>query len=175
MTLKTLSNGSKHPPCPFLLFVRVRTDPCCIEHFIDLFVHFNFLHENKTCFHNFVRGEHIFSKILNLTRVKLSRAFIDAVADWSEMKTCQTSLLGQVFVGAFNHLLMLMMVIGYVKRTVSRKTEQSKLRWKDENSSTNSRSFKELLVNKRLETSSSPGYTNKKRTSYVYHVEFPHI
>ena len=91
------------------------------------------------------------------------------------MKTCQTSLLGQVFVGAFNHLLMLMMVIGYVKRTVSRKTEQSKLRWKDENSSTNSRSFKELLVNKRLETSSSPGYTNKKRTSYVYHVEFPHI
>ena len=69
-----------------------------------------------------------------------------------------------------------MMVIGYVKQTASRKTEQSKLRWKDENqSSLNSRSFKELLVNKRLETSSSPGYTNKKRTSYVYHVQFPHI
>ena len=67
------------------------------------------------------------------------------------------------------------MVIGYVKQTASRKTEQSKLRWKDENSSLNSRSFKELLVNKRLETSSSPGYTNKKRTSYVYHVQFPHI
>ena len=44
-----------------------------------------------------------------------------------------------------------MMVIGYVKQTASRKTEQSKLRWKDENqSSLNSRSFKELLVNKRL-------------------------
>ena len=43
-----------------------------------------------------------------------------------------------------------MMVIGYVKQTASRKTEQSKLRWKDENqSSLNSRSFKELLVNKR--------------------------
>ena len=43
------------------------------------------------------------------------------------------------------------MVIGYVKQTASRKTEQSKLRWKDENqSSLNSRSFKELLVNKRL-------------------------
>ena len=69
-----------------------------------------------------------------------------------------------------------MMVIGYIKQTASRKTEQSKLRWKDENqSSLNSRSFKELLVNKRLETSSSPGYTNKKRTSYVYHVQFPHI
>ena len=67
------------------------------------------------------------------------------------------------------------MVIGYVKRTASRKTEQSKLRWKDENSSLNSRSFKELLVNIRLETSSSPGYTNKRRTSYVYHVQFPHI
>ena len=68
-----------------------------------------------------------------------------------------------------------MMLIGYVKQTASRKTEQSKLRWKDENSSLNSRSFNELLVNKRLETSSSPGYTNKKRTSYVYHVQFPHI
>ena len=56
-----------------------------------------------------------------------------------------------------------MMVIGYVKRTASRKTEQSKLRWKDKISSKNSRSFKVLLVNKRLETSSSPGYTNKKR------------
>ena len=44
-----------------------------------------------------------------------------------------------------------MMVIGYVKQTASRKTEQSKFRWKDENqSSLNSRSFKELLVNKRL-------------------------
>ena len=44
-----------------------------------------------------------------------------------------------------------MMVIGYVKQTASRKTDQSKLRWKDENqSSLNSRSFKELLVNKRL-------------------------
>ena len=68
------------------------------------------------------------------------------------------------------------MVIGYIKQTASRKTEQSKLRWKDENqSSLNSRSFKELLVNKRLETSSSPGYTNKKRTSYVYHIQFPLI
>ena len=41
----------------------------------------------------------------------------------------------------------------------------------------NSRSFKELLINKRLETSSSPGYklTNKQRTSYFYHVKFPHF
>ena len=38
------------------------------------------------------------------------------------------------------------------KVTASRKTEQSKLRWKDEYSPTNSRSFK--LVNKGLETSS---------------------
>ena len=30
-----------------------------------------------------------------------------------------------------------MMLIGYAKRTASRKTEQSKLRWKDENSPTN--------------------------------------
>ena len=69
------------------------------------------------------------------------------------------------------------MVIGYVKRTTSRKTEQSKLRWKDENSSKKSRSFNEVLVTKRLETSSSPGYklTNEKRTSCVYHVEFPHV
>ena len=69
------------------------------------------------------------------------------------------------------------MVISYVRLTSSRKTEQSKLRWKDENASPNSRSFKELLVNKRLETSSSPGYklTYKKRTPYVYHVEFPHF
>lgn len=109
-------------------------------------------------------------------------------------KTCQTSLLGksifsQVFVGVLKHLLekqemewqiiigKLMMVISYVKRTAGRKTEQSKLWWKDENSSTNSRSFKELLINKRLETSSSPGYklTSKKRMSFVYHVEFPHF
>ena len=69
------------------------------------------------------------------------------------------------------------MVISYVKRTVSRKTERSKLWWKDENSSTNSRSFKELLINKRLEISSSLGYklTNKKRTSYFYHAKFPHF
>ena len=43
------------------------------------------------------------------------------------------------------------------KVTSSRKTEKSKLRWKDEYSPTNSRSFKlhvELLVNKGLETSS---------------------
>ena len=65
-----------------------------------------------------------------------------------------------------------MMVIGYVKQTASRKTEQSKLRWKDENSSLFSRSFNELLINKRLETSSSPGYTNEKRTSYVYMSSF---
>ena len=38
------------------------------------------------------------------------------------------------------------------------------MRWKVENSSTNSRSFKELLVNKGLETLCSPGYINKKRT-----------
>ena len=42
-------------------------------------------------------------------------------------------------------------------------------------SPTNSRSFKELLVDKGVETSSSPGYTNKKRTSKVYHVGSPHI
>ena len=68
------------------------------------------------------------------------------------------------------------MVIGYVKLTASRKTEQRKSQWKDEICSTNSRSFKELLVNKKLKTSSSPGYklTTKKRTPYVYHVEFPH-
>ena len=60
---------------------------------------------------------------------------------------------------------MLMMMIGFVKRTASRKTEQSTLRWKDKNSPTYSRGFKELLVTKILETSSSPGYTNKKRTS----------
>ena len=69
------------------------------------------------------------------------------------------------------------MVISYVKWTASRKTEWSKLWWKDENSSTNSRSFKELLINKIPETSSSPGYkiTNKKRTSYFYHIKFPHF
>ena len=43
-------------------------------------------------------------------RVKFSHSFINAVADWSEMKTCQTSLLGksifsQVFVNVFKHLL----------------------------------------------------------------------
>ena len=53
--------------------------------------------------------------------------------------------------------------------------EQSKLRWKVENSFTKSRSFKELLVNKGLETLCSPGYINKKRTSKFYHVEFLHI
>ena len=70
-----------------------------------------------------------------------------------------------------------MVVISYVKRTASRKTERSKLWWKDEKSSMNSRSFKELLINKRLETSSSLGYklTNKQRTSYFYHVKFPHF
>ena len=62
------------------------------------------------------------------------------------------------------------MVFGFVKRTASRKPEQSKLRRKDVNSPTNSRSFKELLVNERLETSCSPSYTSK-----VYHVEFPLI
>ena len=113
-----------------------------------------------------------------------------SVADWSEVKTCQTSLLGKSICSSFCRRFQtfvrktemewqiteaLIMVIGYVKRTARRKTEQSKLRWKDENSSLNSRSFKELLVNIRLETSSSPGYTNKRRTSYVYHVQFPHI
>ena len=89
-----------------------------------------------------------------------------SVADWSEMKTCQTSLLGKSICSSFCRRFQtfvrktemewqitetLMMVIGYVKQTASRKTEQSKLRWKDENqSSLNSRSFKELLVNKRL-------------------------
>ena len=74
-------------------------------------------------------------------------------------------------------VVRLMMVISYVKWTASRKTEWSKLWWKDENSSTNSRSFKELLINKIPETSSSPGYkiTNKKRTSYFYHIKFPHF
>ena len=89
-----------------------------------------------------------------------------SVADWSEMKTCQTSLLGKSICSSFCRRFQtfvrktemewqitetLMMVIGYVKQTASRKTDQSKLRWKDENqSSLNSRSFKELLVNKRL-------------------------
>ena len=89
-----------------------------------------------------------------------------SVADWSEMKTCQTSLLGKSICSSFCRRFQtfvrktemewqitetLMIVIGYVKQTASRKTEQSKLRWKDENqSSLNSRSFKELLVNKRL-------------------------
>ena len=89
-----------------------------------------------------------------------------SVADWSEMKTCQTSLLGKSICSSFCRRFQtfvrktetewqitetLMMVIGYVKQTASRKTEQSKFRWKDENqSSLNSRSFKELLVNKRL-------------------------
>ena len=74
-------------------------------------------------------------------------------------------------------VVRLTMVISYVKWTASRKTEWSKLWWKDENSSTNSRSFKELLINKIPETSSSPGYkiTNKKRTSYFYHIKFPHF
>ena len=88
-----------------------------------------------------------------------------SVADWSEMKTCQTSLLGKSICSSFCRRFQtfvrktemewqitetLMMVIGYVKQTASRKTDQSKLRWKDENqSSLNSRSFKELLVNKR--------------------------
>ena len=89
-----------------------------------------------------------------------------SVADWSEMKTCQTSLLGKSICSSFCRRFQtfvrktemewqitetLMIVIGYVKQTASRKTEQSKLRWKDENqSSLHSRSFKELLVNKRL-------------------------
>ena len=89
-----------------------------------------------------------------------------SVADWSEMKTCQTSLLGKSICSSFCRRFQtfvrktemewqitetLMIVTGYVKQTASRKTEQSKLRWKDENqSSLNSRSFKELLVNKRL-------------------------
>ena len=89
-----------------------------------------------------------------------------SVADWSEMKTCQTSLLGKSICSSFCRRFQtfvrktemewqitetLMMVIGYEKQTASRKTDQSKLRWKDENqSSLNSRSFKELLVNKRL-------------------------
>ena len=46
---------------------------------------------------------------------------------------------------------------------------------KDENSPTNSRSFKELRVNKGLENASSPHDTNKIRASKVYHVKFPHI
>ena len=89
-----------------------------------------------------------------------------SVADWSEVKTCQTSLLGKSICSSFCRRFQtfvrktemewqitetLMIVIGYVKQPASRKTEQSKLRWKDENqSSLNSRSFKELLVNKRL-------------------------
>ena len=32
-----------------------------------------------------------------LTRVEFSHTFIDAVANWSEMKTCQTSLWDQFF------------------------------------------------------------------------------
>ena len=85
----------------------------------------------------------------------------------------------QVFFGASKHLLRtenrdgmtdgwgLWWSFGfYVKWTASRKTEQGKLRWKDENSPTNVRRFKELLVNKELQTSSSPGfYGNKMRTS----------
>ena len=69
------------------------------------------------------------------------------------------------------------MVIGYVKRTASRKTELCKLRWKDKNSSTKFKQFQRATRKQRLEMSYSPGYklTNKKRTSYVYHVEFPHI
>ena len=60
-----------------------------------------------------------------------------------------------------------------VKLTAGRKTKQSKLRWKDEKSSTNSRSFKELLVNNSHKTSTSRGLTTTKilwRTSRVYHV-----
>ena len=43
-------------------------------------------------------------------RVEFSHAFINAFADWSVMKTCQTSLLGkpifsQVFGGTFKQLL----------------------------------------------------------------------
>ena len=70
-----------------------------------------------------------------------------------------------------------MMVIGYVKRTASRKTEQCKLRWKDKNSSTIFKQFQRATRKQRLETSYSPSYKlpNKKRMSYVYHVEFPHI
>ena len=70
-----------------------------------------------------------------------------------------------------------MMVIGYVKRTASRKTEQCKLRWKDKNSSTEFKQFQRATRKQRLATSYSPGYrlTNKNRMSYVYHVEFPHI
>ena len=38
--------------------------------------------------------------------------------------------------------------------------------------------FKEFQIancKRKPETSSSLGYTNKKRTSYVYYVEFPHF
>ena len=120
----------------------------------------------------------------------VSRAFINAVADWSEIKTCQTSVLGKsifpnVFVKASNICEKNRdgMTDNHetsngnrlCKRLPGRKTEQSKLWWKEENSSTNSRRFKELLVNKRLETSSLPVkkiFTNKKRMCYVHRVEF---
>ena len=85
----------------------------------------------------------------------------------------------QVFFGASKHLLRTENRDGmtdgwglwrsfdfYVKWTASRKTEQGKLRSKDENSPTNVRRFKELLVNKELQTSSSPGFSSDKmRTS----------
>ena len=55
-----------------------------------------------------------------------------------------------------------MMVIGFVKRNVRRKTEQSTLRMKRRKLSWKFKEFNKLLLNKGLETSSSQGYKHTK-------------
>ena len=101
-----------------------------------------------------------------LTRVEFSHTFIDAVANWSEMKTCQTSLCDQFFTSfrqrfqTFSRktemerqiIARLMMIISYVKWTGGRKTEQCNANC-DGTTKTllqNLSIFKELLVNKGL-------------------------
>ena len=102
------------------------------------------------------------------TWVEFSHTFINVVANWSEMKTCQTSLLDQFFTTFRQHvqtfarkteiewqiIARLMMVISYVKRTASGKTEQCNANCdgKTKTLLQNSSSFKELLVNKGLKS-----------------------
>ena len=104
---------------------------------------------------------------------RVSRAFINTVADWSEIKTCQTGLLGKsifpnVFVKASNickqnrdgmtnncetsngNRLCKRLPVGKLSRANGDGKTKTLLQ-------IHARRFKELLVNKRLETSSLPG------------------
>lgn len=132
-----------------------------------------------------------------LTWVEFSRTFINTIADWSEMKTCETGYtvnqFFQVFrrhfeVLSFKHLLgkqmkreiivRLMMVLRLRKTGCKQENWAEKIAIERQKLSHKCKEFQRaiLLVTKGLETSSLPGYTRKKRTSNykVYHVEFPH-